>query len=98
MDGQCVMNATVPKPNIPSNNSVAPNEGQLDGFSVVKQKSSKPRKFEGVSVYKKLEYRPIGKQKVNEVQKVNESTPIARPMVNKHLSSLSFNAEEDSMG
>ncbi|GJR31841.1 hypothetical protein Tco_1108073 [Tanacetum coccineum] len=48
------MNATIPKPNIPSNNIVAPNMEQVDSFTMVRRKSSKPRKFEGVCEIRNL--------------------------------------------
>ncbi|GJY40676.1 hypothetical protein Tco_0427946, partial [Tanacetum coccineum] len=117
----CVMNAPVLKPNIPSNNIVAPNMEQVDGFTMVKMYVGSLPKDKSKEVSTSKQPAVVGSlvktgspgpimtsslnvptlvdlgKKVNEVQKVNESTPsIARPMVNKHSSSLSLNVEEDS--
>nr|GEU65614.1 hypothetical protein [Tanacetum cinerariifolium] len=47
----------VPKPKVMTRD-------QKDGFTKVKRKGSKPRKFEGLSLSRKVEYRPVGKKQM----------------------------------
>ncbi|GJZ22943.1 hypothetical protein Tco_0559982 [Tanacetum coccineum] len=57
---QCQKNANV-------NPKVAPKRNQNNGLTEVKRGGSKPKKFDGVSMTKKVEYRHVAKQKTNKV-------------------------------